>query len=181
MRHYNGYTCICLSGYYGNRCYVDACKSSPCRNSGACIRNHNSYTCSCASGYTGTNCQLRTGQLRVHIRTGHNLPDADLFSPDYSDPYVKVVAYDSDGHSITRRTSYKQGNHNPTWNEWLYFGTDTWRKFTVEVYDADDLLTGSDDPMSGKNTYYLNSHTAGTTVTMNCNRGHIVFDYNFEA
>ena len=94
---------------------------------------------------------------------------------------MTVVAYDSDENSVTKHTDYIGGDHNPKWNEWLDFGTDTWRKFTIQVFDADDFLNGGDESLSGVNTYYLNSHTTRTTVTMNCNRGHIVFGYKFEA
>ena len=118
--------------------------------------------------------------MSVYIRTGHNLPDEDPWPAGNSDPYVKVVAYDISGQSVTRYTNIKGGDHNPTWNRWLHFGRRVWKRFTVEVYDADDFLTGSDDRMSGVGTYYLHWHTTGTSDRMNCYSGHVEFDYEFK-
>ena len=175
------YTCSCNYGFYGDQCeYRDACVSSPCRNSGTCIRSYNSYTCMCRSGFIGTNCEHKIGWLNVYVRTGHNLPDKDPWPAGNSDPYVIVVAYDNYGHSVTRHTRHIGGNHNPTWNQWLHFGRRIWTRFTVQVYDNDGFLTGNDDPMSGVGTYDLHWHTAGTSATMICYRGHIVFNYEFK-
>ena len=91
-----------------------------------------------------------------------------------------MEAHRSDGHVVSMHTDYIGGNHNPIWNKPLDFGTSTWTKFTVEVFDADDFLTGADDALSDKKTYNLNSHTTGTTVVMGCHRGEIVFDYSFD-
>ena len=118
-----------------------------------------------------------TGRLRLYVRYGSDLPDEDWFAGD-SDPYVKVVAYDSDGNSRSRQTSYKQGDESPTWNQWLTFGTDTWTNFSVKVYDSD---IGSDDSLSSWVPYNLNSHISRNNVRMYCNRGYIIFDYEFKA
>ena len=118
--------------------------------------------------------------MNVYVRTGHNLPDRDPWPAGNSDPYVRVVAYDNYGYSVTRHTRTIRGNHNPTWNQWLHFGRRIWTRFTVQVYDNDGFLTGSDDPMSGVGTRDLYWHTAGTSVTMDCDRGHIVFNYEFK-
>ena len=175
----NTYTCSCRRGYHGNQCqYIDACTSSPCQNSGTCIRSSNSYTCRCASGYIGANCESARGQLHLYVRYGSGLPDKDGWLAGDSDPYVKVVAYDSDGSSVSRKTSYKQGDESPTWNQWLNFGTDTWTSFRVKVYDSD---IGSDDSLSSWVSYNLNSFTSRNYVKMNCYSGYIYFDYEFEA
>ena len=174
-----GYSCSCWYGYHGYRCqYTDSCTSSPCQNWGTCSRSYNSYSCSCRSGYAGTNCELRTGHLQLYVRYGSGLPDEDGWLAGDSDPYVKVVAYDSDGNSRSRQTSYKQGDESPTWNQWLIFGTDTWTSFSVKVYDSD---FGSDDSLSSWVSYNLNSHISRNYVRMNCYSGYIIFDYEFEA
>ena len=173
-----GYTCSCSYGYHGYRCqYVDSCTSYPCQNWGTCTANYNSYTCSCRSGYSGTNCESRSGRLRLYVRYGSGLPDTDSWFAGDSDPYVRVTAYDSDGNSVSRETDYKQGDESPSWYEWLDFGTDTWTRFSVKVYDDD---WGSDDSLSSWVTYNLNSHTSRSNVRMNCNSGYIVFDYEFQ-
>ena len=175
-----GYSCDCRYGYYGDQCeYTDACASSPCYNWGTCIRIHHSYTCNCHPGFTGSRCELRIGHLRVYIKSGHNLPDSDGWFAGYSDPYVKVEANRSHGHVVSLHTNYIGGNLYPEWKQWLDFGTSTWTKFTVQVFDADDFLTGADDVISNKITYNLNSHIFANHVIMNCHRGEIVFDYRF--
>ena len=90
---------------------------------------------------------------------------------------MKVTAYDSDGNSRTKSTNYIEGDQSPSWNEWLDFGTDTWTRFRVKVYDSD---YGSDDSLSSWVIYSLNSHTSRNGVTMNCDSGYIVFNYEFE-
>ena len=90
-----------------------------------------------------------------------------------------MEAHRSDGHGVSLHTDYKGGTHDPVWNKNLDFGTNTWTKFTVQVFDADDFLSGADDTLSDKETYDLNSHIAGTTVVMGCYRGEIVFTYSF--
>ena len=118
--------------------------------------------------------------MTVFAFRGHNLPDVDPWPADDSDPYVKVVAYDSNGHSVTRHTGYIGGNHNPIWHgQHLNFGRRIWTKFTVQVYDADDFLTDNDDPMSDVGTYYLHWHTTGTSDSLDCYRGNIEFKYKF--
>lgn len=49
-----GYLCICLPGFHGGLCEVDAsgCQSNPC-GLGICISNLNSYSCDCPSGLSG--------------------------------------------------------------------------------------------------------------------------------
>ena len=177
-----GFTCYCRYGYHGYQCqYTDSCAPSPCQNMGTCTRNQNSYSCSCEAGFTGINCEVRTGQLRVYVRSGHNLPDEDGWFAGRSDPYVRVRAYTNGGHTRTKNTNYKSGTHYPTWNQWLDFGSGNWTRFTVKVWDADSFLNGADDSMSSTHTYHLDQHTTRTYITMPCNRGYIIFDYYFQA
>ncbi|XP_057610082.1 von Willebrand factor D and EGF domain-containing protein [Chionomys nivalis] len=52
------YLCVCLPGFHGRLCEVDAsgCQPNPC-NPGKCIRDLNSYSCVCPPGLTGKNCE----------------------------------------------------------------------------------------------------------------------------
>ena len=71
-------------------------------------------------------CERLIGDFRIYAHYGRNLPDEDGWLNE-SDPYLEVIAYDADGNSVTRRSSYRQGNLNPVWNQWLYFGIRTWK------------------------------------------------------
>ncbi|KAL6034535.1 hypothetical protein STEG23_034675, partial [Scotinomys teguina] len=52
------YLCVCLPGFYGGLCEVDAsgCQSKPC-GLGKCISSINSYSCDCPSGLTDSTFQ----------------------------------------------------------------------------------------------------------------------------
>ena len=155
----------------------DSCTSSPCQNQGTCTANSDSYSCSCQSGYTGTNCESRTGRLRLYIRYGRGLPDEDPWPAGDSDPYVRVVAYDSNSNSRSREIRYIDKDESPSWYQWLDFGRNTWTRFEVRVYDDD---WNPDDALSNWVSYYLNSHTTMNNVIMYCYSGYIVFDYEFQ-
>ena len=151
------------------------CSSNPCRNGGTCVDGCASYTCRCRSSYSGTNCEELSGNLRVYARYGRNLPDEDPWWND-SDPYMEVIAYDANGNSLRKRSSYKGGDQSPDWNEWLHFGTRAWKRFKVRVYDDD---YNADDPLSRQATWTLSSHVSRNSVRLNCYRGYVIFDYHF--
>ena len=90
-----------------------------------------------------------------------------------------MKAYDGHGGSSRLTTGTHDGTQHPRWNQWLDFGTRDWIRFTVKVWDNDGFLTGRDDALSGEVTYYLHTHTT-RYVTMNANRGFIVFSYYFQ-
>lgn len=117
------------------------------------------------------------GRLRIWVRYGHSLPDRDGWLAGDSDPYVKMVAYNRNGHSSSLQTSHRQGDESPEWNQWLDFGVDSWSSFSVQVYDRDP---GRDDSLSNIQRYHINSHISRTSVIMNCHSGYIVFDYYYQ-
>ena len=153
---------------------INECSPNPCKNGGTCQDTICSYSCTCPNGYTGTNCQYQTTYLKVYARYGRNLPDKDGWFAGDSDPYMKVTAYDQYGNTVTRTTSHKQGNENPNWYQWLYFGTRAWKKIGVVVYDKD---IGSDDALSSVSTYYL-SKGYFSYKTKYCYSGYVKFDYS---
>ena len=129
----------------------------------------------CPNGWSGDNCAHRWGNLQFFVRYGHDLPDEDSLWNE-SDPYVEIIAYNSEGTSVRRITSSKGGNHNPNWNENLYFGTDAWKTFKIRVWDKD---LNADDALSHQWTLTVQpgSHVH---IRFNCYSGYIVYDYNFQ-
>ena len=89
---------------------------------------------------------------------------------------MEVTAVDVNGNSLRRTTSYVQGNHNPNWNQSLYFGRRAWTSFRVRVYDAD---SGSDDALSSQQTFYLSGSVTQTGVRHSCYSGYAVFNYYY--
>ena len=152
------------------------CSPNPCMR-GTCSDLISAYRCNCPSGYSGTWCEHISGRLLIFVRYGHSLPDRDGWLAGDSDPYVQVTAYSRTGRTSTLRTSHRQGDESPEWNQWLDFGTSSWSRFSVRVYDRD---VGSDDSLSSTRTYYFGSHTSRTYNTMHCDTGYIVFDYFFQ-
>lgn len=131
----------------------------------------------CPDGWTGVDCTIKTANIQFYVRTGHNLPDEDGLWND-SDPYVEIIVYRHDGTSVRKVTSTRNGNHNPTWNQWLNFGTDAWKTFKIRVWDDDDFLTFGDDYMSNQQTVTI-SAGSHTHLTHHCYRGYIKYDYYF--
>ena len=58
-------SCMCPSGYQGNRCEtdVDECSSipTPCIN-GDCTNKNGGYTCDCSDGYEGPKCEVEINE-----------------------------------------------------------------------------------------------------------------------
>ena len=129
----------------------------------------------CPNGWSGDNCAHRWANLRFFVRYGRGLPDKDgLWNK--SDPYVEIIAYNSEGTSVRKITSSKGGNHNPNWNENLHFGQDTWKTFKVRVWDSD---SNADDPLSHQSTLTVQSGSH-VDIHFNCYSGYIVYNYNFQ-
>lgn len=80
------------------------------------------------------------------------------------------------GYSRTLQTHTDGGDESPEWNQWLDFGVNTWRSFTVQVFDDD---VGSDDTLSDVSTESFTQHISRTYVRKNCHSGYIYFDYFF--
>ena len=76
-----------------------------------------------------------------------------------------------------KSSSYKSGDQSPDWNEWLEFGTDTWKEFKVQVLDDD---YNADDPLSDQHTWTLSSHTSSKDERLECHSGYVKFDYEFK-
>ena len=176
--YYDSYRCICPPGYSGTYCQITPCTSNCCGSGGTCVISGSTKYCSCHSGYSGTCCTTFRGNLRVYVRYGRDLPDEDPTWND-SDPFVKVYAYDSNGNSVVKQTGYVSGNQNPDWNQWLHFGTRTWSRFHVKVYDYDP--DSSNEALSGWGQWNLpSSARTSQYVRYNCNSGYIKFDYYYE-
>ena len=129
----------------------------------------------CPNGWSGNNCAHRWANLRFFVRYGRGLPDKDGWL-NKSDPYVEIIAYSSEGTSIRRITSKKQGDQSPDWNQNLYFGTGTWKRFKIRVWDSD---LNADDPLSRQRTLTIRpgSHVR---IRYNCYSGYIIYDYYFQ-
>ena len=117
----------------------------------------------------GSQCQFNNATLAVNIISAITVQDADpdlplVFIPitDRSDPFVRVVATDSDGNTRTKETTHKSGTHTPTWREVLDFGMDTWTNFTIQVWDEDAI--SANDPLSDIETVdFDNEHVNPAT------------------
>ena len=129
----------------------------------------------CPNGWSGDNCAHRWANLRFYIRFGRNLPDRDGWWND-SDPYVEVIAYNSEGTSVRKITSTKNGDQSPDWNQNLYFGNDAWKRFKIKVWDSD---WNADDALSNQQIVTINSGSH-THLTHNCHSGYIKYDYYFQ-
>ena len=127
------------------------------------------------NGWSGDNCTHRWANLRFFVRYGRDLPDKDGWLNKSINPYVEIIAYNAEGSSVRRITSWKQEDQSPDWNQNLYFGTDAWKMFKIRAWDKD---LDADDPLSHQWTLTVQP---GSHVRMrfNCYSGYIVYDYHF--
>ena len=180
---YCDYDCQCPCGYAGKNCqtYIDGnqCSPSPCENGGTCRDLTCDYECRCPSLYLGQDCATRRqGDLRIYAIGGSGLRDTDGWFAGDSDPYLRVIAYDSTGYSRGLNTRTDDGDESPTWNQSLYFGTRSWVRIAVRIYDED---TGSDDSLSNWETFYLESFPiSGELEQHNGYSGYITFLIYFQ-
>ena len=80
-----------------------------------------------------------------------------------SDPYVKVVAYKSDGTaSSPQSTHHVSGTHNPQFYDFLRFGEGTWSHFYIQAWDKDD---NADDALTSNIRVDIVAGNAGTTLS----------------
>ena len=91
------------------------------------------------------------GILKVTAIKAYNLPDTDGWL-DTADPYARIVAYRSDGFTISAHTRVIGGNLNPVWNQEIEFTfvPSKWTHFTIQIWDEDGGFNGADDTMTGK-------------------------------
>ena len=168
------------SGYLQFNYYLlpdtNSCAVNPCRNGGTCIEGCRTFTCQCPGSYSGSRCQHRLGRLRIYARYGTGLQDRDRLGR--SDPYMEVVAVDSDGRSTRKTTSTDRGDQSPEWYSYLDFGVHQWKRFSVRLYDSDP---GSDDALSNSQTIYLPSRSISVTNVYHSayGGGSAYFDYQF--
>ena len=162
-------TCNCPTGYVGSRCETRC----PCQHGGSCIGQ--TTQCDCPTCWKGPRCNIENYVLEFYVHSGTNLPDEDPWLND-SDPYAMIIAYNSDGRSDAEKTNMIQGDETPIWNEWLYFGRDTWTRFKIRVYDDDDL--NSDDPLSSWE-YLTIQEGCGNYLYHYCYSGYISYFYCF--
>ena len=85
----------------------------------------------------------------IALRSAFHLLDKDSLGGGKSDPYMEVRAVDSNGQSVTKTTSHRQGDQSPEWHQRLNFGKRTWRRFYVRLWDSD---IGRDDALSSEQT-----------------------------
>lgn len=177
------YTCHCNAGFGGKTCTTDLCASGLCNNNGgSCIpyRYSPNYKCVCPLAWTpASRCMMWESRcLEVVIKSARGLDDKDGFLKGDSDPYTKITAYSSTGHSASGKTRYIQGDESPRWNYRFRPGCGhSWNRFYFRIYDAD---VGSDDRLSSGQTVYLDSLSrfpqCSLTVDVRGGGGTIKFD-----
>ena len=177
------YTCQCNAGYGGKTCSTDLCASGLCNNNGgSCIpyRYSPNYRCVCPLAWTpASQCTVWEPRcLEVVIKSARGLDDKDGFLKGDSDPYTRITAYSSTGHSASGKTRYIQGDESPTWNHRFRPGCGhSWERFYFRIYD-DDIF--SDDKLSSGQSVYLSSlgrfPRCSLTVNVRGGGGSIKFD-----
>ena len=145
------------------------------------VTEYNKQTSSDGSIQESDSCALGgglKGRFSVYIRYARNLPDTDRIGQP--DPYVQISAVNSRGQKITKRTPIKYGTTNPTFNQRVDFGGDTWVYFRIRVWDFDSVTPGMDDPMTQPQIIRIKSGIFGNIkhcVDARC-RGFLRFDYS---
>ncbi|XP_077983801.1 protocadherin Fat 1-like isoform X2 [Glandiceps talaboti] len=69
-----GFTCVCTTGWFGDRCQDDTpCGANPCQNGGTCVNQETTGTfeCHCLDGFSGTTCTIYDECLSNPCPSGH--------------------------------------------------------------------------------------------------------------
>lgn len=157
----------------------DDCSPNPCQNGGTCSDLISAYSCACPSGYSGDRCQYYTNQLWIFARYGRSLLDADGFLSGASDVYMEFIATDADGNTFRHTTAVRDGDLSPDWNQWLYFGRDSFRTLRIRLWDQDGGLNGGDDALSATQTITLTPGRRYWVRHPAYNNGYAYFDIYF--
>lgn len=113
------------------------------------------------------------GFLILFIRYATNV------SNGHQDLYVRITAVNSRGTIYRKETSTKYDTANPNWNEWIYFGNDSWQFFRIQVFDKDTET--EDDKISMSETIPLpgTSYPSPRTHYIDTNHsGYVIFHYD---
>lgn len=128
-------------------------------------------------GASGDYYTPQQGHFKVKVRYGRNLPDTD---PKYNDPdpYVKIIAVDTNGTKYTKYTSSIKNDENPDWDEYLDWQSEgcEWIYFIVQVWDKDLKY---DDLMYPQGIFYVEPgyhYSIKHCVQESCH-GFVLFDY----
>ena len=152
----------------GSRQYVKHCTTPSC--SGYLWLDY--YLC--PNGWGGNSCAHKWSNLRFYIRYGRYLKDRDGWF-DSSDPYVEVIAYNTEGTSVRKTTSTLNNDLCPDWNQFLDFGAHTWKTFKIRVWDNDLIY---DEGLSLQQTVSI-STGVHSFISHVCYKGYIKYDYYF--
>jgi hypothetical protein len=89
-----------------------------------------------------------TGVLKVTVIKAENIPRTDTFSK--TDPYITLQVKKS---GVLVKTTVKQNDEDPTWDETFYIPVDdaVLRTLKVSVYDSDNDPFGMDDRLAVNN------------------------------
>ena len=121
------------------------CSPNPCLNGGTCFDEFSSYRCTCTSDYIGSDCETRLyrGILKVTVRSASNLQSNG--GKSIPSPYVQIMAVYATNRFIIKNTETRENNMNPTWNEEVNMGGNTFRAFfNIHIRDANTRAAISD-------------------------------------
>jgi hypothetical protein len=122
------------------------------------------------------------GTLKIYIRYGVNLPDMDNWPGGDSDPYADITLVTNTGSTIHKVSNTIDGNNNPTWNQWIDFGSGVFQYFKIKLYDSDSGFNFGDDRMDSSTvtTITPGTHTGLRHCTSNACTGYMIYDYTFQ-
>lgn len=101
--------------------------------------------------------------LKIFVKRAWGLPDKDGGLVKKSDPYVRILAVKGSSltDEVSRDTRSIKNDHDPDWNEYLYYGCGYWKFIEVTVWDKD---SGKDDNLMPKRRYPLENAPLPTNI-----------------
>ena len=120
------------------------------------------------------------GILRITVHYAKDLPNTNTWT-SYTNPYVVIGVMNSSNHITTKNSKVKSNVLDPTWNQELTFGCESWVSFDIQIKSSNTWLLSSsyDSDMSSKERACVLQSNFNINQRHNSfNDGYLIYSFN---